>query len=178
MTRPALACVVFLSTLTACVATCVAACGRIADDAGGASRDAGSGEGATNGPPDGGGSPDALAPKPDSGLPEKPRCDGGTTTTSPNGGACDSSRLVNVHRWPSETCIAKGDFCDTLLVGITEDQLSKVPAGFKCDKPDRGYVQCEWPLGPDRRIDDAALDAACAATVALPDVRVECIIFD
>ncbi len=67
---------------------------------------------------------------------------------------------------------------DTLHVGITEAELPKMPAGFQCRPPDHGYVQCEWPLGPDRLVDDAALDGACAATVALPDVRVECIIYD
>jgi hypothetical protein len=156
--------------------TFATACGAVAETSTPGADDGGDGD-AANGPVNDGGPPDALAPRSDSGLPEQPRCDGGATT-APGGGACDASRLLVVHRGGSAACIATGDFCDVLDVVIAEADLTKLPAGFECNKPDRGYVQCHWPLGPVRLVDTAALDGACAATVALADVRVRCVILD
>jgi len=150
-------------------------CGAVADT-GPTASDAGP-DGAF-GPGSDGAPSDATPPLvTDSGRPARPTCDGGATA-SPNGAACNSSHLLVVRRGAGAACVAAGQFCDTLRLFITEADLSKVPTGFVCEPPDRGYVQCAWPLPASRLVDDAALDGACAATVALPDERVECIIYD
>jgi hypothetical protein len=143
-----------------------AACGGVADTTSGPS-DASTADAA-------GPDTSAVAPEPpDSGLvftPSPSSCDGG-----PDGGACDRSRLRVVHRG-AVGCFAVGQFCDVLMVSIDAADQSKLPQGFTCSF-DLGVATCSWPL-VNHGIDQAALDAACAVTVALPAANVDCIIYD
>jgi hypothetical protein len=56
-----------------------------------------------------------------------------------------------------------------------------VPPGFVCFGAELGMVACHWALtdsGGGGRLEAAALDAACAFTVAEPAATVECIVLD
>jgi hypothetical protein len=100
-------------------------------------------------------------------------CDGGSPAT--DGGACDPSRLRVVHR-SVQGCFAVGNICDTVVVHVPAADQPKLPQGFTCSF-DLGVATCSFPI-PNHTVDGAAVDAACAVTQALPDVTVDCIIYD
>lgn len=101
-------------------------------------------------------------------------CDAGLSGSS-DGGACDRTRMRVVHRGVVG-CFDVGQFCDTVMVGLPTADVSKLPQGFTCGS-ELGVATCTWPL-TNHSIDQAAIDAACAVTQALPTANVDCIIYD
>jgi hypothetical protein len=108
------------------------------------------------------------------------RCRGASYETSPSGAPCDPRRIEQA-RGLEGTCYgpAVGEFCDELLISVPASDRSSVPPGFVCGSPELGVVTCTWSFAGDasRVLDSAALEGACAATVAFPTVTVSCVLF-
>ena len=147
-------------------------------DAGdGDSGDAGSGDGDTgdgdSGDGDSGDGDSADAgPAADAGTPPG-RCQGQSYTTAPSGAPCD----VSLFTFRSCAGPGVGQFCDTL--GVTLDADDEAPEGFTCEQRFDGKQRCEWrfPEG-GHNLDEAAVEGACAQTVAEPPREVECIVYE
>jgi hypothetical protein len=112
------------------------------------------------------------------------RCGASTYTTAPGGGACDPEHFVfAAGRGGGNHCFAPpaGTFCDVLQVSVFSLDASSLPPGFSCGSAELGVTTCVYALhdgGANGTLDDAAINAACAVTVALPQSTVSCIIYD
>jgi hypothetical protein len=108
------------------------------------------------------------------------RCLGGTYATAPSGAACDPRRIERAGSLEGP-CFGPpvGVFCDRLIVTVRAEEVSSLPPGFVCGSPELGVVTCVWPFPDDASahvLDAAALEGACAATQAVSDATVYCVI--
>jgi hypothetical protein len=103
------------------------------------------------------------------------RCTGATYTTAPSGAACDVMRIQPTQGL-SPNCYGPrvGAGCVEFQVSVANADVAKLPAGFHCGSPELNVTTCAWSFDDDasatqlHTIDDAALEGACAATIALP----------
>lgn len=108
-----------------------------------------------------------------------PRCAGATYGAAPSGAACDPRRIEQ-QRGLEGSCYgpAVGAFCRSFQVSVPSADEGALPSGFVCDSAELGIKTCVWSFGDDaasrHAIDDAALEAACAVTIALPTANVVC----
>ena len=111
-----------------------------------------------------------------------PRCQSSTYTQAPSGAACEPLRFLQANGLAGN-CYAPpiGATCQDLLIDLSTTEPA--PAGFHCG-PDRSTPKdpniqsCRWVFADDMqfgRIDAAALEAVCAATVAYPKHSVLCL---
>jgi hypothetical protein len=108
------------------------------------------------------------------------RCPGGTYATAPSGAACDPRRIERSGSLEGP-CLGPpvGTFCDRLIVTVRPEEVSSLPSGFVCGSPELGMVTCVWSFPDDASVhalDAAALEGACAATQAVSDATVSCVI--
>jgi hypothetical protein len=108
------------------------------------------------------------------------RCAGATYLTAPSGAACDPKRIEQ-QRGLEGSCYGPGvgAFCRRFQVSVLASEEGALPAGFVCGSAELGVKTCVWPLGDGAAssnvLDDAALEAACAVTTALPTANVSCV---
>lgn len=65
-------------------------------------------------------------------------------------------------------------------VSIPDGSEGALPSGFVCGAAEGGRVTCLWSFAQDASfgvLDDEALEAACAATTAVPSALVRCLDF-
>jgi hypothetical protein len=149
----------------------------------GGSSVAGSGADASDGAPDTttGASGDAAPDVLDAALVvAMSRCAGATYGAAPSGAACDPRRIEQ-QRGLEGSCYgpAVGAFCYRFQVSVPAGDEGALPSGFVCGSAELGVKTCVWSFGDDaassHAIDDAALEAACAVTIALPTASVLCV---
>jgi hypothetical protein len=108
---------------------------------------------------------------------ELARCPGSTYTTAPSGAACNVEWLVfNGPTGPSCHAPTVGTHCDSLHIWVAWEDM---PAGFDdCVDPELGFHSCHYPLGEGGAyagaLTEAALEAACKATLDFPETHVVC----
>jgi hypothetical protein len=107
-----------------------------------------------------------------------PRCAGASYVTAPSGAPCVVERIEHA-KGLEGTCHGPpaGDTCDRFDVTVASGEVGAVPSGFVCAAAEGALVTCRWTFTGDASfgtLDDAALEAACAATVAAPSARVRC----
>lgn len=108
------------------------------------------------------------------------RCAGATYGAAPSGAACDPRRIEQ-QRGLEGSCYgpAVGAFCRSFQVSVPSGDEGALPSGFVCGLAELGIKTCVWSFGDDaaftHAIDNAALEAACAVTVALPTASVTCV---
>jgi hypothetical protein len=109
-----------------------------------------------------------------------PRCGGASYVTAPSGAACVPERIEHA-KGLEGICLgpAVGAACDRFEVSVSPGEQTGVPPGFACGAEESGVVTCRWTFGDASfgTLDDAALEAACAATVNAPSARVRCLVF-
>lgn len=108
------------------------------------------------------------------------RCAGATYGAAPSGAACDPRRIEQ-QRGLEGSCYgpAVGAFCRRFQVSVSSGDEGALPSGFVCGSAELGIKTCVWSFGDDaastHAIDNAALEAACAVTIALPTASVVCV---
>jgi hypothetical protein len=153
------------------------------DDSPGDDPDGSDTDGTDDSAPDGDGdSQDASAIADGGDDPDYRRCHNSTYTTAPSGAPCNVKHL-NWSQGLVGSCygpVSGEAFCHVLQVQVGLNETP--PPGFdSCDPPgEDGQRECKWSFGDAGSIgtlDDAALEAACAATVQFPDRYVGCIVY-
>lgn len=106
-------------------------------------------------------------------------CDASSNDAGAQDGGCDPAHIVLAHRANAPcSAVGVGTYCDRLQFSFGGLDASAVPAGFVCGH-ELGVSTCAWqtPDGGGQTLDTDALNAACAATVALPGTQIECIVY-
>ena len=107
-----------------------------------------------------------------------PRCPGATYETAPSAAACDPKRITR-QRGLEGSCYGPdvGAGCQRLEVEVPAGDEGMLPAGFVCGAADDAVATCAWTFddASPYTIDAAALEAACAVTIALPTANVVCV---
>ena len=108
----------------------------------------------------------------------KRRCTGASYQTAPSGAPCNPWRFVHAQGLAGLCYGPELDaFCDELELYVPVAEPA--PEGFVCaDEDEGGERRCQWPATQEsHKLDEAAIEAACALTVANPPRDVGCVIY-